>query len=205
MLKQGDATATAGGAQFPQNLAAPAASIGGNVLLFEKQSPSVSNAKYAQAEQTDSKRPNVREVLAAIAGYTVTGAVGQLGVDAVKKRTSMAESTTPSREEIDAKLDAANARAEARITEMSGNIDLKFAHLENKLDALIGASNELKAETKFSRWTIIGIVVAAMGVMFAAQANYISSFTAGIAAFQVKGDQSKADSVKEPPKEVVKK
>jgi hypothetical protein len=42
-----------------------------------------------------------------------------------------------SREEIDAKLEAAEARTEARFAQLSGTLDVRFANLDNKIDRLV--------------------------------------------------------------------
>jgi hypothetical protein len=43
----------------------------------------------------------------------------------------------PSREEIDAKLEAAEARTEARLAQLAGTIDVRFANLDSKIDRLL--------------------------------------------------------------------
>lgn len=118
----------------------------------------------------------------------------------------MAESDYATRELIDAKLQAAEARTETRITQLSGSLDLKVNHLENKIDQLVTAVNastasfhDVKKDNTFTRWTIIAIVIAGAAAMYAAQANYIASFAAGISAFQVKSDQAKVEPIKSEP------
>jgi len=107
----------------------------------------------------------------------------------------MAES--PSREEINAKLEAAEARTEARFAELRGSIDTRFVSMESKMDRLIELNSKLstevgdvKSDNKNTRWTIViifvGSVIAALAALWSTQNNMLASFTAGLTALQVK-------------------
>jgi hypothetical protein len=52
----------------------------------------------------------------------------------------------PSRQEIDAKLEAAEARTEARFTLLTGTLDVRFANLDNKVDRLVDTIGHLAGE-----------------------------------------------------------
>lgn len=113
---------------------------------------------------------------------------------------------TPSREEINARLEAAEARTGTRFAQLTGTIDVRFANLDNKIDRLVESvgllstqmldvRREVRAENKTTRWTIVGIaiaaVIAALAALWITQANMLASFQAALA---VKTMQS------EPPK-----
>jgi hypothetical protein len=115
--------------------------------------------------------------------------------------------STPSRDEIAAKLEAAEARTEARIANLSGSIDVRFVTMDHKLDKIVDSLGGLaskidgvKADNKFTRWTIVGIfvgaTVAALAALYATQANMLASFSAGLTALQVKVEGAKAESAK---------
>ena len=105
---------------------------------------------------------------------------------------------------MNARLEAAEARTEARFAHLTGTIDVRFANLDNKIDRLvesvglvtnqmIEARKEVRAENKTTRWTIIGIavatVIAALAALWMTQANMLASFQA---ALTVKAIQSEA-------------
>jgi hypothetical protein len=102
----------------------------------------------------------------------------------------------PSREEINAKLEAAEARTEARFAQLGGTLDGRFAHLDTKIDQLVhtvttlasGVSeirNDVRSENRTTRWTIIGIAVgaaiAALAALWTTQANLLAAFQSGVA------------------------
>jgi hypothetical protein len=107
--------------------------------------------------------------------------------------------TDPTREEIDAKLAAVEARTETRFTELSGKID-RLAdsisalgstiriELENVKSDIAGLKSDivaLKSDNKYTRWTIVVTVVAsalaAIAALWITQANLLAAFSAGIA------------------------
>lgn len=103
----------------------------------------------------------------------------------------------PSREEIDAKLEAAEARTEARFAQLGGTIDVRFSNLDNKIDRLADSvvrlsseiaesRHEVRGENRATRMsiiiTVIASAIAVLGVMLAAQSNLLSAFQAGLAA-----------------------
>jgi hypothetical protein len=102
----------------------------------------------------------------------------------------------PSREEIDAKLEAAEARTEARFAQLTGTLDLRFANLDNKVDRLADTVEQLAGEIRYirgdvhsenttTRWTIVGIAVgtaiAALAALWSTQANLLAAFQNGMA------------------------
>jgi len=103
----------------------------------------------------------------------------------------------PTREEIEAKLEAVEARTEARFTQLTGTIDVRFANLDGKIDRLVdsvwrlsegvdAARKEGRADNKSTRWTIIIVVVASviagLAALWTTQGNMLSAFQAGLAA-----------------------
>jgi hypothetical protein len=106
-----------------------------------------------------------------------------------------------SREEMEAKLEAAEARTEARFAQISGTIDVRFSSIENKLDRLTEVVNESMTETKSAKVTVvvttIASILAAIGIILAvlltSQSNLLSAFQAGLAVkvFQSQPSASK--------------
>jgi hypothetical protein len=115
----------------------------------------------------------------------------------------------PGREEIDAKLAAAEARTETRFVQLNVNMNRisdsilhlsmilpdKLATVETKLaDRLASVEKELgtlqenvkagtaevKGDNKFTRWTIVAIVVAALAALWVMQTNLNAAFQSGI-------------------------
>lgn len=107
--------------------------------------------------------------------------------------------STPSRDEIAARLEAAEARTEARFAQLTGTLDVRFANLDNKMDRLGelierlsaemgGVKAEMvgvKADNKFTRWTIVGVVVASilagLAAIWVTQGNMLAAFQASLA------------------------
>ena len=105
----------------------------------------------------------------------------------------------PTREEIDAKLAAAEARTETRFTELSGKIDRladsiavfasairgEIESLKSEVSGLKSDVDDLRSDNKYTRWTIVVTVVAsalaAIGALWVTQANLLAAFSAGIA------------------------
>lgn len=117
-------------------------------------------------------------------------------VSAPPTNTEKTMAEPPSREEIDAKLEATEARSEARFAQLTGTLDVRFASLDNKLDRLVDtvgrlsagvdeAKKEGRADNKTTRWTIIVVVVASviagLAALWSTQANLLAAFQAGLA------------------------
>jgi hypothetical protein len=93
-----------------------------------------------------------------------------------------------SREEMEAKLEAVEARTEARFAQLTGTIDVRFSNIENKIDRLADVVNITMAETKSTKLTVVVTtivsVVTAIGiilaVLLASQSNLLSAFQAGL-------------------------
>ena len=113
----------------------------------------------------------------------------------------------PSRDEISARLEAAEARTETRIAQLAGSIDTRFATIDGKLDQINGsvgalavavkdARDDNKEDNRLTRWTVIAIVVATMlaGVtaIWVTQGNLLSAFQAGLVAKEVTPPPPKA-------------
>ena len=104
--------------------------------------------------------------------------------------------TGVTREEIDAKFEAAEARSETRFVELNNKID-RIADSISSLNSVItrevtnirsdlsSLRGEVKEDYKFTRWTIIGAIVASLlaaaGALWVTQGNLLAAFQAGIA------------------------
>ena len=93
----------------------------------------------------------------------------------------------PTREEFDAKLTIAELRTENRFNELSSKIDRVVDSItvlnSTMASALGGVKSELmivKADNKYTRWTIILAVLAALGALWVTQSNLLSSFQTGL-------------------------
>jgi hypothetical protein len=88
----------------------------------------------------------------------------------------------PTREEIDAKLAAVEARTETRFTELNGKI---VDRLADSISVLRSDIADVKADNRYTRWTIIVTVIAsalaAIAALWVTQANLLAAFSAGIA------------------------
>jgi hypothetical protein len=110
-------------------------------------------------------------------------------------------SDTPSRTEIAAQLQAAEARTETRIAQLSAAIEARSAASDHKIDLLVGKMDvlstivlEVKGDSKNTKTTVwlaalavMGLVVAGMGLVVAlwvaglnTQNNLIAVFQAGL-------------------------
>lgn len=98
----------------------------------------------------------------------------------------------PTREEIDAKLVAAEARAETRFIELSGKIDrltdlvtTSVGQLTGEVGRVRSEMRDVKDDNKNTRWTIVITVIvtilAALAALWTTQGNLISAFNAGLA------------------------
>ena len=105
----------------------------------------------------------------------------------------MADNGAPSREEVNAKLEAAATRTESRFENVSVSLELRFLSIAGKLDklaesvsALTASLTEVKAENRATRWLVISVVgaafiaitaviVAGMAVLWATQGTATSA------------------------------
>ena len=105
----------------------------------------------------------------------------------------------PTREEIDAKLAAAEARTETRFTELSGKIDrladsiavlgstirIELEGVKSDIANVKSDVADVRSDNKYTRWTIVVTVVAsalaAIAALWITQANLLAAFSAGIA------------------------
>jgi hypothetical protein len=96
------------------------------------------------------------------------------------------------REEIEAKLEAVEARTETRFVELSGKIDRLGEILTGERGVLVEMAlrmdtfaqmTALKADNRTTRWTVavtmITSVLAAAALVLSVQANLLSTFQAG--------------------------
>jgi ATP-dependent protease HslVU (ClpYQ) peptidase subunit len=99
------------------------------------------------------------------------------------------------REEVDAKLAVAEARAETRFVELSAKID-RINDAINRL-AVDGAKNnaDIKSDNKFTRSAIIvavvGSIIAGLAALWVTQSNMLSSFQLGISLHDTEKTQQK--------------
>jgi hypothetical protein len=91
----------------------------------------------------------------------------------------------PTREEMDAKFEAIEARMETRFVELTGKMDRLADGISNLTTALSTVRTEAKEDAKFTRWTIIVTIVASLlafgSALWITQGNMLAAFTAGIA------------------------
>jgi len=127
------------------------------------------------------------------------------------KESQMSDMT---REEMDAKLDRVEARAETRFVELSGKIDrlsdlvtsmtmnvsTMTTNIASQLTDVKAEVAIVKADNKFTRLTIIVAVVASvlagLAALWVTQANLLASFTAGLA---VKAEMKEAPAPPQMP------
>lgn len=126
-----------------------------------------------------------------------------------KQQGSVSMSDTPTREEINAKLEAAEARSETRFTELSGKIDritesiASFsASVSRELHAVHEQMVEVKRDNRETRWTIVVTVIlailAAIGALWVTQANLLAAFQTGISLRQESSPNPPASSLPPP-------
>jgi hypothetical protein len=90
------------------------------------------------------------------------------------------------REEMDARLEAVEARTETRFVEVSGKLD-RLSEILTGDHGVIEQMNSLRAENKAdnraTRWTImitmISSILAAAALVMSVQANLLAAFQAG--------------------------
>jgi hypothetical protein len=100
---------------------------------------------------------------------------------------SGAAMTDPTREEFDAKLATVEAHTETRFVELGGKIDRvgdSITVLNSTMTSELGSvKSELvtgKADNKYTRWTIVLAVLAAIGALWVTQSNLLSAFQTGL-------------------------
>lgn len=98
----------------------------------------------------------------------------------------------PTREEVEARLEAVEARMETRVTEIGGKIDrltdllqVRLGGVESSLNAVKADMSEVKADNKNTRWTIAITVVASLlaagGALVTMQGNLLMAFQSALA------------------------
>jgi hypothetical protein len=106
----------------------------------------------------------------------------------------------PTREEIDAKLAAVEARTEARFVELSGKIDrvidaisrsnTDFTTVAGQLRKEMG---EVKTDNKNTRWTITATMIlallAAIAALWLTQGNLLAAFQASLTLHEISNNQ----------------
>jgi hypothetical protein len=111
---------------------------------------------------------------------------------ALKHEGGDSEMADVTREEIDAKLEAAEARTEARFAQLNGTLNVQFANLDYKIDRLANVVQQLsesvytvKEDNKKTRTTIIIVVVASvlagLAAIWTTQGNMLAAFQASLA------------------------
>ena len=97
---------------------------------------------------------------------------------------NMADQT---QELVDAKLAAVEARGETRFAELSAKIDRLADAVERSSavssKAIADIHTEIvtmKSDNKFTRWTIVGAVIAGLAALWVTQSNMLASFQLGI-------------------------
>jgi hypothetical protein len=93
----------------------------------------------------------------------------------------------PSREEVDAKLATVEARTETRFVELGGKIDrvgdsiTAFnSAMTNELSGVKSELTTVKADNKYTRWTIVLAILAAIAALWVTQGNLLSAFQTGL-------------------------
>jgi hypothetical protein len=110
---------------------------------------------------------------------------GETEADAATQSRVMSD---PTREKIDAKLAAVEARTETRFTELNGKID-RLADSISALGSTVASLKldiaDAKSDNRYTRWAIIVTVIAsafaAIAALWITQANLLAAFSAGIA------------------------
>lgn len=96
-----------------------------------------------------------------------------------------------SREEIDAKMEAVEARVETRFVDLTNKVERLTSSVETLNSTLAATGNavtsqsaatqkEVRDQNNLTRWTIIGLAVAALTLIVATQANLLSALQTGI-------------------------
>ena len=90
------------------------------------------------------------------------------------------------REEMDARLEAVEARSETRFVELSGKIDRLGEILTGDhgvIARMTSLRTDIMADNKATRWTImittISSILAAAALVMSVQANLLAAFQAG--------------------------
>jgi hypothetical protein len=145
----------------------------------------------------------------------------QLVVNNVQSSLSDPMPETPSRDEIAARLEAAEARTETRITQLSAAMEARATATDHKIDVLVGkvdslsmvlstSVGEVKADNKITRNTIWGVGVGAVVAvlilvvaLYAAglneQSNMIAIFQTGLGVRSLPTEAAKGPPTAPPP------
>jgi hypothetical protein len=145
----------------------------GSAIGSDEPGSSSSNVIYPSSF-TGGASANVTTPIPPSAGY----AEAPSGVGNTSQGDIM---TDPIREEIDAKLTIVELRTENRFNELSSKIDRvvdSITALNSTMASELGSvKSELmivKADNKYTRWTIILAVLAALGALWVTQSNLLS-------------------------------
>jgi len=115
----------------------------------------------------------------------------------------------PTREEIDAKMAAVEARTETRFVELSGKIDRVIDALGRANTDLVRVSGEIrtelqtvKSDNKYTRTTIIvtiiASIIAGLAALWVTQSNMLASFEAGITLHEASSPTPSTSAPKSP-------
>jgi hypothetical protein len=110
--------------------------------------------------------------------------------------TKMAD---PTHEELDAKLKVAALETDLKLAQVIRQLDISNERTSAAIDklstAIVGengvlsqikeTSSELRADNKFTRWTIAGIIVAALGALWLTQGNLLAAVHANLIAHPI--------------------
>jgi cobalamin biosynthesis Mg chelatase CobN len=146
----------------------------------------------------------------------------QLVINNVQTNVTDAMADAPTRDEITARLEAAEARTETRITQLGAGMEARATATDHKVDTLIGKIDalatavtgvvaEVRADNKETRravWIVgIGAVLSVFGLVVAlwiaginVQANMIGAFQAAIGVRSLNDNATpKGPSAASPP------
>lgn len=129
-------------------------------------------------------------------GDALQSAWPQFSGDPPPENKSTAAVVTPvvadlNREEINARLETVEAKAETRFVELSGKLDRiadSIQTLSGEVGRLGKEVTEVKSDNKYTRWTIIVTVIAstiaAVALVLQMQGNLLSAFQSGLSVIQ---------------------
>lgn len=147
-------------------------------------------------------RPSTSELGMIMRGFDeLKGRVERIeGADDAQKigSTTGLTMSVPTRDEIDAKLAATEARGETRFVELSGKLDrvldavaMSNSRMSEVREDVKGVRDEMagvKSDNKNTRWTIavtvVAAVLAALAALWTTQSNLLSAFQVRLAVSQ---------------------
>ena len=97
-----------------------------------------------------------------------------------KRDLEMAEPDHPTREEMNAKLEATEARLEVRFAQIDGKLDLlvdKFQYVAVNLER---TRTEVRASRTIIVVAVVGSVLTAIAVLYTAQTGLLQAFQTGL-------------------------